>query len=412
MNTDTRRVVVTGMAGISPLGNEWPSMRDALFAGHSGIQKIEEWDRYAGLNTRLGGRVNELTLPSHFNRKTKRTMGRVAQMATLSAERAVMDAGIQDDPVLTNGQTGVAYGSSTGSPDAAMDFARMLIEDNVEGVNATTYIRMMSHTTAVNIALYFGLTGRVVPTSSACTSGSQGIGYAYEAIKYGQQTLMIAGGAEELSATEAAVFDTLYATSVRNNAPKTTPRPFDADHDGLVIGEGAATLILEEHSHAVARGAPILAEIKGFATNCDGAHVTQPNPDTMAAVMRAALDDAQLHADAIGYVNGHGTATPTGDVAESHATHAIFGKKPAYATLKGHIGHTLGACGALEAWATINILNDGRAPPTLNLDAPDPDCSELGWIDPAGCQLSTPIALSTNFAFGGINTALVLAHSG
>lgn len=403
-----RRVVVTGMAGISPLGQDWPTVCNGLFNGRSAIRYIADWDRYQNLRTRLGGPVDDLSLPAHFNRKKTRTMGRVAQMATLSAERAVTEAGLSDDPVLTDGRTGVAYGSSTGSPDAAMDFARMLTQDDAQDVNATTYIRMMSHTTAVNIAVFFGLTGRVIPTSSACTSGSQGIGYAYEAIRDGQQLVMLAGGAEELSPTEAAVFDTLYATSVHNESPTTTPRPFDSHRDGLVVGEGAATLVLEERDHAVARGAPVIAEIKGFATNCDGLHVTQPNVATMAEVMRWALADAALSAEAIGYINGHGTATLTGDATESHATAEVFGQRPAFSTLKGHMGHTLGACGALEAWATIHMAGNQRAAPTLNLDTPAPECSTLGWIGAGGRVLDTPIAMSTNFAFGGINTALII----
>jgi 3-oxoacyl-[acyl-carrier-protein] synthase II len=399
------------MAGVSPLGEDWTAVRAALFGGWSGISRIAEWDRYQELNTRLPGRIDEFELPAHFNRKTTRTMGRVAKMATLTDERAVEQAGLGDDPALTDGRTGVAYGSSTGSPDAIMDFARMLVEDSAEDVNATTYIRMMSHTTAVNIAVYFGLTGRVIPTSSACTSGSQGIGYAFEAIRDGYQSVMLAGGGEELSVTEAAIFDTLYATSVQNDTPWATPRPFDVDRDGLVIGEGAATLVLEERERALARGAPVLAEIRGFATNCDGTHVTQPRTEGMARVMQAALENADLQAEAIGYVNGHGTATPIGDVAESQATARIFGKRPAFSTLKGHIGHTLVACGALEAWATIAMLADGRVAPTLNLDRPDPECTELGWVELHGREIETPLAMSTNFAFGGINTALVIERS-
>jgi 3-oxoacyl-[acyl-carrier-protein] synthase II len=247
----------------------------------------------------------------------------------------------------------------------------------------------------------------VITTSSACTSGSQGIGYAYEAIRSGKQTAMIAGGAEELCATEAAVFDTLFATSTRNDAPHTTPRPFDKARDGLVIGEGAGCLILEEMEHAQARGAHIYAEIVGFGTNSDGCHVTQPNSSTMAEAMRLALEDAGLPASAIGYVNAHGTATQHGDVAESHATHAIFGSGMPISSLKSYMGHTLGACGALEAWISIQMMNEGWFAPTVSLTDIDPECASLDYIAGEGRHMQCDYVMSNNFAFGGINTSLI-----
>ena len=175
-----------------------------------------------------------------------------------------------------NGRTGIAYGSSFGSPAPVIAFAELMKDGISKTLNATSYIQMMSHTAAVNIGLFFGITGRVIPTSSACTSGSQGIGYAYELIRWGKADIMVAGGADELDITEAAVFDTLYATAPATDRPQTTPRPYDKDRDGLVIGEGAVTLILEERERAIGRGAPIHAEIVGFASNSDGNHVTQP----------------------------------------------------------------------------------------------------------------------------------------
>jgi 3-oxoacyl-[acyl-carrier-protein] synthase II len=185
----------------------------------------------------------------------------------------------------------------------------------------------MSHTCAANLGQFFQIRGRVIPTCSACTSGSQGVGYGYEAVRYGKQTLMVAGGAEELHVIDAAVFDIMFATSTRNDVPKTTPRPFDRDRDGLVVGEGAGTLILEDLEHALARGARIYAEIVGYGTNCDGNHVTSPSQDGMAKVMELALADAGLTPEQIGYVNAHGTSTEVGDIAESGATHQVFGER-------------------------------------------------------------------------------------
>ncbi|MCQ8131109.1 beta-ketoacyl synthase N-terminal-like domain-containing protein, partial [Methylomonas rivi] len=185
-------------------------------------------------------------------------------------ELALSDAGLLGDPVISGGRTGVCYGSSVGSTSAVADFGKMLIDHDIGNLNATTYLKMMGHTTTANVAVFFQVRGRIIPAVSACTSGSQGIGFAYEAIKFGQQDVMLAGGAEELCPTMAALFDALYAASTRNGEPDSTPRPFDRDRDGLVIGEGGCTLVLEELDRALARGARIYAELAGFATNADG----------------------------------------------------------------------------------------------------------------------------------------------
>jgi 3-oxoacyl-[acyl-carrier-protein] synthase II len=255
--------------------------------------------------------------------------------------------------------------------------------------------------------VHFGTTGRLIPTGTACTSGSLSIGNAYEAIKYGLQDIMIAGGAEEFSPTQVAVFDTLFATSRQNDAPHLAPRAFDKDRDGLVIGEGAGTLILEEREHALARGATILAEIVGFGTNTDGRHVTQPNHETMAQAMRLALADANLAPEAVGYVNAHGTATQLGDVAEGTATTAVYGAKPYVSTIKNYIGHTLGACGALEAILSLEMMRHDWFAPNLNLVTPDEACGAMNLIMGEGQSFSTDIIASNNFAFGGVNTSLI-----
>ncbi|ASK70827.1 beta-ketoacyl-ACP synthase II [Shewanella bicestrii] len=402
-----RRVVVTGIGGISALGHDWPSIASSLKAQKNSVVTMPEWDKYDGLNTRLAAPITDFEVPSHYSRKKIRSMGRVSIMATRASELALIDAGLLDDPIVTSGEMGIAYGSSTGSTDPLVAFGDMLKNGDMSGVTATSYIRMMAHTTAVNVGVFFGLKGRIHTTSSACTSGSQGIGYAYEAIKYGQQTLMLAGGGEELCPTEAVVFDTLFATSTKNATPELTPRPFDANRDGLVIGEGASTLVLEELEHAMARGAKIYAEIVGFGTNSDGQHVTQPNSDTMEIAIRLALKDAALTPDAIGYVNAHGTATDRGDVAETHATHAVFGADMPISSLKSYTGHTLGACGALEAWVSIEMMNAGWFAPTLNLDNIDPECAALDYIRGEPRALDTDYVMSNNFAFGGINTSLI-----
>ena len=402
-----KRVVITGVGAISPLGNDWPSVLAHLRSERNAVRRMAEWDRFDGLNTRLGAPAAAFELPAHYTRKATRSMGRVALLATRASELALADAGLAGDPLVTDGRMGISYGSSAGTPSAMGDFANMFANDTTEGITATTYIRMMSHSAAVNMGVFLGVTGRIVTTSSACTSGSQGIGYGFEAVRSGRQVAMLAGGCEELDASEAAVFDTLFATSCANDTPALTPRPFDADRDGLVLGEGACTFVLEELEHARARGANILAEVIGYGTNSDGVHVTQPQARTMAVAMRLALQDAGVQAGDIGYVNAHGTATEHGDIAESIATAEVLGSAVPISSLKSYMGHTLGACGALEAWMTLGMMREGWFAPTLNLANPDPRCAPLDHVRAGGRLVATDHVMRNNFAFGGINTSLV-----
>ncbi|ELB2877134.1 beta-ketoacyl-ACP synthase [Vibrio parahaemolyticus] len=401
-----RRVVVTGMSGVTAFGNNWQSVEPKLRDCQNATQYMPSYEQYDGLNTKLAAPILDFELPKHYKRKQVRGMGRVSKLATVATENALSQAGLVGNEVLTNGQTGIAYGSSTGSTDAIGAFGVMLNEKTTKAITATTYVQMMPHTTAVNVGLFFGLKGRVIPTSSACTSGSQAIGYAYEAIKHGYQTVMVAGGAEELCPTESAVFDTLFATSLKNEDPKSTPRPYDSDRDGLVIGEGAGTLVLEEYEHAVARGAKIYAEIIGFASNCDAAHVTQPQMETMQICMEMALQNAGIPAEKIDYVSAHGTATDRGDIAESNATANALGKVP-ISSLKSYFGHTLGACGAIEAWLGLEMMHTGWFNPTLNLENLDEQCGDLDYIAGQGRELDVKYLMSNNFAFGGINTSII-----
>ncbi|KAA1056406.1 beta-ketoacyl-ACP synthase [Azospirillum argentinense] len=402
-----RRVVVTGMGGVSALGEDWPTIRARMAKGETAVRTMAEWDRFHGINTRLAAPVTSFSVDDRYPRKKTRTMGPVSRMAVYATEKALNDAALLNDPFVRGGRVGIAYGSSFGSPAPVIAFAELMTQGASKTLNATSYIQMMSHTAAVNIGLFYGVTGRIIPTSSACTSGSQAIGYAYEAIKWGKADAMIAGGAEELDVTESAVFDTLFATSTRNDRPHTSPRPYDRDRDGLVIGEGATTLILEERERALARGANIHAEIVGFACNSDGNHVTQPQAGTMEIALRLALEDAGVSADAIGFVNGHGTATEWGDIAETAATHAVFGPRAPIHSLKSYFGHSLGACGALEAWLGIEMMREGWFAPTANLDHVDERCAELDYIMGEGRRIDTEFLMSNNFAFGGINTSLV-----
>ena len=400
-----RRVVVTGRALTSPLGSTVNGPFERLKTYENCVTHWDKLDEFERLNTSLGALVSGFEVPEHFTRKVKRTMGEVSLMSVVTAEQALQDAGLLGDKCVS--EAGVSYCSSMGSLDAVLDFYSMCIDKQVKMLNSGSYIKMMPQTAAVNISLYFKTHGRLIPTSTACTSGSMGIGYAYDAIKDGHQDVMIAGGAEEIHPTQVGVFDTLYATSTKNGTPKLTPSPFDKNRDGLVIGEGAGTLILEEYEHAKARGAKIYAEIVGFATNTDGEHITNPNKDTMAEVMRKSLKSAGLKPEGIGYVNAHGTGTINGDIAESQATAEVFGKIP-ISTIKSYTGHTLGACGAIEAILGIEMMNSKWYPPTLNLKNIDSACGDLDYIVDEGRVIDCEYTMTNNFAFGGINTSIIL----
>jgi len=402
-----RRVVVTGMGAITALGSDWPAIEAGLRGCRNAVRTMPEWDVYKDLNTRLAAPVTGFEPPAHWSRKQLRSMGRVSQLAVRASELALEDAGLLGDPLLRSGRAGVACGSSIGSTADISDFAQMLLTGDAPGLNANSYVRMMPHTTGANVGIFFGLRGRIIPTSTACTSGSQGVGFAYEAIKHGYQDIMLGGGAEELCPSEAMAFDMLYATSRRNDAPSTTPRPYDRDRDGLVIGEGGGMLVLEELGHAQARGARIYAEVVGFATNSDGSHVTRPEEETMRIVMELALNCAGLDPPSIGYVNGHGTATEHGDIAETRATSALFGSRMPLSSQKSYLGHTLGACGALESMFTIEMMRSGWFAPTVNLEHVDPRCGELDYITGDGRALEVEFAMNNNFAFGGVNTSII-----
>lgn len=402
-----KRVVVTGMAAITSLGHNWEDFEANLRKKKNAVKIDESLQAIDGLNTQLSAPVEDFERPAHYKRKQIRSMGRISLMATSATENALIDADLLDDKYLKSGRMGIAYGSSSGSSEPMVAFGDLIKTGNMNGINATSYIKMMSHTTAVNVGVFFGISGRLYTTSSACTSSSQAIGYAYEAIKFGKQEMMVAGGGEEFCPSQVVVFDTLYATTTKNDTPKSTPRPFDKGRDGLVIGEGACTLILEEYEHAIKRGATIYAEIVGYGTNSDGMHVTQPTKETMAVAITESMQDAGINASDIGYVNAHGTATDRGDIAETNATEMAVSSNVPISSLKSYLGHTLGACGAIESWACISMMNNGWFAPTLNLDSVDPECGNLDYITGDGREINTEYVMSNNFAFGGINTSLI-----
>ncbi|HEX5656826.1 MAG TPA: beta-ketoacyl-ACP synthase [Polyangiales bacterium] len=399
------RVVITGIGLATPIGHTLRACSGALREDRHAIVSMPEWADVQHLQTRLAAPIKNLALD--YPRKKTRTMGRVALLSLYATEQALKEAGL-DEGALTCGNVGVAYGSTSGSSSANEEWSRKMFSRGLAGVQSTEYIKFMSHTCAANLAIYYGITGRVISTCSACVSSSQAIGQAYEAIRAGVQDVMIAGGAEEMHFSHAAIFDIMFAASRKNDQPELTPRPFDKGRDGLVIGEGAGTLVLESYEHARARGAHIYAELLGYGTNCDGTHVTNPSATGMAGAMRLALKDAQLPADKIDYINAHATATEVGDIAESRATAEVLGAHVPISSTKSFTGHTLGACGAIEAAFCIAMMQEGFLAPNRTLDHVDERCARLDYISKEPRAAKPRITMSNNFAFGGINTSLIL----
>ncbi len=404
------RVVVTGIGLCSPIGNSLEAVTAALRGSQHGIQIMTEWEGVDQLATRLGAPVHGVER-SDFPRKKIRTMGRVALLAAWASDRAIAESGL-DEVALSSGRVGLAYGSTHGSTSELEVFARRVFgAQGLGGSDASSYLTFMSHTCAANLAMYYGIHGRIITTCAACVSSSQAIGYGYEAIRSGAQDAMICGGAEELHFTHAGVFDIMYATSTKyNTQPDASPRPFDVRRDGLVVGEGAATVVLERYDHAVARGATIYAEVLGFGTNCDGEHITRPSAEGMAGAMRLALTDAGLDSAAIDYINAHGTATELGDIAESEATRSVLGTAIPISSTKGHTAHTLGACGGIESIFCLAMLRENFVPQTRNLEEVDPRCAALNYIRGEPRDLRLNRIMNNNFAFGGINTSLIFGR--
>lgn len=404
------RVVVTGVGLTSPIGQSFADASRALQEGAHGIVTRSDWDTVAGLGTRLAGEVVDLDL-SNQGRKKTRGMGRVSLLANYATQQAIDDAGLESE-FVSSGRVGLAYGSTHGSSSELENFCRSLFFSNdLKGLAGTSYLKFMSHTCLANLALYHRIRGRVVSTCAACVSGSQAIGAGYELVRQGVQEVMICGGAEELHYSHAAVFDIMYATSTRyNGQPDKSPRPFDRQRDGLVVGEGAGTVVLESLERAKKRDAKIYGEVLGYGTNCDGSHITQPSAECMASAMRLALEDASISPDAVQYVNAHATATAVGDIAESEATSEVLGPEVAISSTKGHTGHTLGACGALEVAFALAMLEARFVPPSRNLEEVDPQCAPLNYLLGEVREADFDVIMTNNYAFGGINTSLILGR--
>ncbi len=404
LTSSHRRVVVTGLGVVSPIGCSVDEATDALETGRHGVRAMPEWSDMPDLQTRVAAPV---VRPARFEEDRARAHAPAALFAVDASLQAVSAASLGRQG-LASRRTGVAYGSTTGSSSAFERFYRPLVETrSIRGIDGSGYLEIFAHGPALHVASALGTEGRMIPASGACASGSLAIGLGLDAIRQGLSDVMIAGGADELHRATAAAFDMLMATSTHFNAtPERTPRPFDVMRDGLVVGEGAGTLVLEALEHARARRAPVLAELVGWGTCCDGLHLTAPSTDGMRRAMELALEDAGVRSAEVDYVNGHGTGTELGDVAESEATRAAFGREVPFSATKGATGHTLGACGAIEAVFCVQMIRRGFLAPNRNLEQVDPRCAPLGWV--RALERRAPrLVMSNNFAFGGINTSLV-----
>jgi len=401
-----RRVVITGIGVVSPFGNGVAELMKGVEEGRSGVCFMEGWDQYIGLQSLIAAPV-EMRGEKNIPRQKRRSMGRLSIFAAQAADEALADAGI----TLANEdrwKIGCVVGSTMGSARSINEsFELMLPDHDLTRLNSTMFFHCMSHTAAINVAQYLELNGAIMSTSAACASALHALGTGYDLIRLGRQDVMLCGGAEELHPTVTASFDILYATSTKyNDNPKKTPRPFDRDRDGIVCGEGSGILVLEDYERAVRRNAKIYAEVTGFCTTSSGLHVSQSNKESMVTCIRRALDEAGLTPDRIDYINAHATATLQGDQEEAEAIREIFGASVPVSCIKGNIGHTLGAAGAIELAAALKMMEQGVIYPTLNMENVSQDCEGIQHVmHPLKKEVNT--VLKNGFAFGGINAALV-----
>ena len=401
-----KRVVISGVGAVSAMGNDVSSLVKGIEDGRSAVHYMEGWDQYIGLRSLVGAPaklINEKDIP----RKNRRSMGRMSIFAVQAAQQALSDAGIEAEE-LTSGRIGCIIGSTMGSAKSLNEtFEIMLPQKDLTQLSSMKFFQCVSHTAAMNVSQCLGITGCVLATSAACASSLQAISAGYDLIRLGKQDAIVCGGAEELHPTVTGSFDVLFATSSNyNDKPHKTPRPFDSDRDGLVCGEGSGILVIEEYERALKRNAKIYAEISGYHTCGSGFHVSQPDKNSIVLCLREALACANVSPKEVDYINAHATATIQGDKEEASAIKKVLGDSIPVSSLKGYIGHTLGASGALELIVSLAMMEKGIIYPTLNLDNVSPDCQGINHVMEAVSK-DISIMVKNCFAFGGINSVLV-----
>jgi 3-oxoacyl-[acyl-carrier-protein] synthase II len=405
-----RRVVVTGLGMLSPLGASVESSWSHLLEGKSGIGPITAFDA-TGYPVSFGGAVPDFVVDDYLPAKEARRMDGFIQWGLVAGIQAIKNAGL--DTVSTDpSRIGVAMGSGIGGINTIETCHEVLLNRGPGKVSPFFVPSSIINMVSGHLSIMYGYQGPNIAITTACTTGTHNIGFAARMIAYGDADVMIAGGAEKAtSPTTMAGFASMKALSTRNDAPEAASRPWDRDRDGFVLSDGAAALVLESLDHARARGATIIAELSGFGMSADAHHMTSPadNGAGAAASMRMALTDSELAPQDIGYINAHGTSTPQGDIAETDAIKTVFGshaKAVAVSSTKSMTGHALGAAGAIEAVISVLAIRDQSAPPTINLDNPDPAC-DLDYVPHTARSMAIQAVLSNSFGFGGTNGTLI-----
>ncbi|MFC1915510.1 beta-ketoacyl-ACP synthase II [Chloroflexota bacterium] len=410
MNGYNNRVVVTGMGFLSPLGLDTATTWKGLIAGRSGIDYITLFDPEP-METKFAGEIKGFEPTNYMNRKDAHRMDRFAQIALAASREAVAQARLEIDP-RNHDDIGVIIGSGIGGLTTLFEQAKVLLEKGPKRVSPFLAPMMIADIAAAQVSITLGIKGPNFCTTSACSSGSDAIGSAYEIIKHGDVPVMLAGGTEAIiNPIGVTAFNALKALSTRNDAPQSASRPFDAERDGFVIGEGACVLILENLEHAQKRGVNILAEIVAYSATADSYHVTRPieSGEGAAKAMQIALKKAGIAPTEVDYINAHGTSTQLNDLTETRAIKTVFGdyayRLPISST-KSMTGHLIGCAGAAEAFVSIMTIRNGIIPPTINYTHPDPEC-DLDYVPNTPRQAKVTTALSSSFGFGGHNSVLV-----
>lgn len=400
-------VAVTGIGIISPLGNSYHTLIEQLQGGHSGIAELPALACVGGLRSRLAATVRNVDA-RQIPRKYRRSMSNMSVYAYLASLQALAMA--EYPPAdIPSGQLGVIIGSTLGSTATSEDFFQDYFKDySLERMKSGLFFQLMGHSCAANVAQSLGVTGRVMAPSAACATSCQAIGYAYEQIVSGKQQAILCGGADELHPLTVATFDVLNAASTAwNECPDDAPGPFDRRRDGVICGEGGGILLLESSQSARRRGATILAEVIGFATSSDTSSIANPDVGEMERCMRLALADADLTAADIDYINAHATGTGQGDIAEAEAIRAVFSDRVPVSSLKGHLGHTMAASGAIELAGSVGMLERQQLFATRNLQQVDERCSGIHHLQ-QNLERSVKTILKNNFAMGGINCTIII----
>jgi len=411
MDNDKDRVVITGIGMLSPLGLDTRTTWEGLVAGESGIDYITLFDP-SDMAAKFAGEVKGFQPTDYMERKEARRMDRFAQLAVAASREAVESARLEIDHT-NDDDIGVIIGSGIGGLTTMFEQAKILVEKGPDRVSPFLAPMMIADIAAAQVSIALGVKGPNFCTTSACSSGSDAIGAAYELIRHGDAQVMLAGGTEALiNPLGITAFTALKALSTRNEAPKQASRPFDAERDGFVISEGACLLILEKLEHALKRGVPVLAEIAAYGATADSFHVTQPmeNGEGAARAIRIALKKADILPTEIDYINAHGTSTQLNDAMETRAIKTAFGDyayRVPISSTKSMLGHLIGCAGAAEAMVCILSIQNGTIPPTINYDHPDPDC-DLDYVPNVARKAEVKTALSNSFGFGGHNSVLIL----